>query len=151
MKPRISLVTLGVDDLDRAVKFYANGLGLKTEGVVGREFEHGAVAFFELEGGMRLALWPRTSLAHDAGLPVSASGSVDFALAHNVSSREEVDVVMAQAAAAGAVIVKPAGDTFWGGYAGYFQDPDRHLWEVAWNPQQGTVDAPGVTDRLATR
>jgi catechol 2,3-dioxygenase-like lactoylglutathione lyase family enzyme len=134
MKPRLSLVTLGVDDLDRAVRFYAEGLGLKTDGVVGREFEHGAVAFFELESGMRLALWPRASIAHDSGLPLAAPGSVDFSLAHNVSSRDEVDSVMAQATAAGARIVKPAGDTFWGGYAGYFQDPDRHLWEVAWNP-----------------
>ena len=142
MKPRISLVTLGVDDLDRALAFYAEGLGLRTQGVVGREFEHGAVAFFELEGGLRMALWPRASLAHDAGLPadaglpVGAAGSVDFALAHNVSSREEVDAVMAQAARAGARIVKPSVDTFWGGYAGYFRDPDRHLWEVAWNPQR---------------
>lgn len=134
MKPRISLVTLGVDDLDRAVRFYAAGLGLRTDGVVGREFEHGAVAFFDLEGGMRLALWPRASLSHDSGVPQDPPGSVDVCLAHNVSSREEVDAVMRQAAAAGGRIVKPAGDTFWGGYAGYFQDPDRHLWEVAWNP-----------------
>ncbi len=134
MKPRLSLVTLGVDDLDRAVRFYADGLGLKTDGVVGRELEHGAVAFFDLEGGIRLALWPRASLAHDSGLPQSTPGSVDVCLAHNVSSREEVDMVMRQAANAGARTVKPAADTFWGGYAGYFQDPDRHLWEVAWNP-----------------
>lgn len=134
MKPRLSMVTLGVDDLDRAVRFYAEGLGLKTDGVVGREFEHGAVAFFDLEGGMRLALWPRASLARDSGLPQSAPGSVDVCLAHNVSSREEVDAVMRQAADAGARTVKTAADTFWGGYAGYFHDPDRHLWEVAWNP-----------------
>ncbi len=134
MKPRISLVTLGVDDLDRAVGFYAKGLGLNTDGVVGREFEHGAVAFFDLEGGVRLALWPRSSLSHDSGLPQSEPGSVDVCLAHNVPSRAEVDAVMRQAAAAGARIVKPAGETFWGGYAGYFQDPDGHLWEVAWNP-----------------
>jgi catechol 2,3-dioxygenase-like lactoylglutathione lyase family enzyme len=134
MKPRISLVTLGVDDLDRAVGFYAKGLGLNTDGVVGREFEHGAVAFFDLEGGLRLALWPRSSLSRDCGLPQSEPGSADVCLAHNVSSREEVDAVMRQAAAAGARIVKPAGETFWGGYAGYFQDPDGHLWEVAWNP-----------------
>jgi catechol 2,3-dioxygenase-like lactoylglutathione lyase family enzyme len=133
MKPRISLVTLGVDDLDRAVRFYAEGLGLKTDGVVGRELEHGAVAFFDLEGGLRLALWPRASLAHDSGLP-AAPGSDDVCLAHNVASRAEVDAIMKQAAAAGARIVKPPGDTFRGGYAGYFQDPDRHLWEVAWNP-----------------
>lgn len=135
MKPRITLITLGVDDLERSVKFYAEGLGLKTEGIVGGEFEFGAVAFFELESGLRLALWPRKSLANDAGLPVGSPSSTEFSLAHNVASRPEVDAVMAQAAAAGAQIVKPAQDTFWGGYAGYFLDPDQHLWEVAWNPQ----------------
>ena len=135
MKPRITLITLGVDDLDRSVKFYAEGLGLKTEGIVGREFEFGAVAFFELAGGLRLGLWPRKSLAHDAGLPLGPASATEFALAHNVSSPAEVDAVMAQAANAGAQIVKPAQDTFWGGYAGYLMDPDGHLWEVAWNPQ----------------
>lgn len=140
MKPRITLVTLGVDDLDRAVRFYRDGLGLPTEGIVGEEFEHGAVAFFPLQGGLRLALWPRRSLAHDAGLPLEASSATEFSLAHNVSSKAEVDAVMAQAAAAGATIVKPAADTFWGGYAGCFQDPDRHLWEVAWNPAWSADD-----------
>ncbi|QLQ02182.1 MAG: VOC family protein [Thiobacillus sp.] len=135
MKPRVTLITLGVDDLDRAVKFYAEGMGLKTEGIVGREFAFGAVAFFELQGGLKLALWPRASLAHDTGLPPGAPNAIDISLAHNVASRAEVDAVMAEAAAAGARIVKPALDTFWGGYAGYFLDPDQHLWEVAWNPQ----------------
>ncbi len=135
MQPRITLITLGIDDLDRAVRFYRDSLGLKTPGIIGTEFEHGAVAFFELQPGLRLALWPRASLAHDSGLPVSPASPTDFCLAHNVLSKTEVDAVMAQAAAAGARIVKPARDTFWGGYAGYFQDPDGHLWEVAWNPQ----------------
>jgi uncharacterized protein len=134
VKPRITLVTLGVDHLQRAVRFYRDGLGLSTHGIVGQEFEYGAVAFFDLQPGLRLALWPRESLAHDAGLPLDPGGATDLCLAHNVASRAEVDVVMAQAETAGAVIVKPARDTFWGGYAGYFQDPDRHLWEVAWNP-----------------
>ncbi len=135
MKPRITLLTLGVDDLERAVAFYRDGMGLKTDGIIGKEFEYGAVAFFELESGMKLGLWPRRSLAHDTGLPVSAPGPANMSIAHNVGSREEVDVVMTQARAAGAVIVKAAGDTFYGGYAGYFHDPDQHLWEVAWNPQ----------------
>ena len=135
MKPRITLITLGVDDLDRALQFYRDGLGLKTDGIVGKEFEHGAVVFFELEGGLRLALWPRKSLAHDSGLPVTAASATDFCLAHNVSSKSEVDSVMSRARSAGATIVKAAHDTFYGGYAGYFQDPDQHLWEVAWNPQ----------------
>jgi catechol 2,3-dioxygenase-like lactoylglutathione lyase family enzyme len=132
------VITLGVDDLQRAVRFYRDGLGLKTEGIVGQEFEHGAVAFFELQPGLRLALWPRASLAHDAGLPLGGRGTTDLCLAHNVASKVEVDAVMAAAAAAaaGAVIVKPARETFWGGYAGYFQDPDRHLWEIAWNPRE---------------
>lgn len=134
MEPRITLITLGVGDLDRAVVFYRDGLGLETEGIVGTEFEHGAVAFFDLAGGLKLALWPRASLAHDAGLPVGPPSTTEFALAHNVGSSEQVDAVMAEATAAGATIVKPAADTFYGGYAGYFQDPDGHLWEVAWNP-----------------
>lgn len=134
MRPRITLITLGVDDLERAVAFYRDGLGWTTEGIVGTEFEHGAVAFFDLQPGLRLALWPRPSLAHDAGLPVRPPSPTDVALAHNVASREEADTVMGEARAAGAVIVKPAQVTFWGGYAGYFQDPDGHLWEVAWSP-----------------
>jgi catechol 2,3-dioxygenase-like lactoylglutathione lyase family enzyme len=135
MKPRITLVTLGVDDLERAVRFYRDGLGLATPGITGTAFEHGAVAFFELQAGLQLALWPRASLAHDAGLPRSPPSPTDFSLAHNVATPAEVDAVMAQARAAGATIVKPARNTFWGGYVGYFQDPDLHLWEVAWNPQ----------------
>jgi catechol 2,3-dioxygenase-like lactoylglutathione lyase family enzyme len=135
MKPRITLLTLGVDDLDSAVRFYRDGLGLRTEGIVGAEFEHGAVAFFDLQSGLKLALWPRASIAHDSGLPIAARSPTDFTIGHNVGSKAEVDAVMAQAGSAGAAIVKPAHDTFWGGYAGYFQDPDGHLWEVAWNPQ----------------
>ena len=135
MKPRISLVTLAVDDLERAVSFYRDGLGLHTPGIVGTEFEHGAVAFFDLAGGLKLALWPRASLAHDIAQPVGPRSATEFTLANNVRTREEVDDVMAQAQRAGARIVKPAQDTFYGGYAGCFADPDGHLWEVAWNPQ----------------
>lgn len=134
MKPRITVITLAVDDLERAVRFYRDGLGLPTEGIVGREFEHGAVAFFPLEGGVRLAVWPRASLAHDSGLARTPASPTDLSLGHNVASPAEVDAVMAQAERAGARIVKPAKATFWGGYAGYFQDPDGHLWEVVHNP-----------------
>jgi uncharacterized protein len=134
VKPRITLVTLGVDDLEKAVRFYRDGLGIPTEGIVGKEFEHGAVAFFDLQAGLKLALWPRSSLAHDSGIDALGRSPAAFSIGHNVSSKNEVDQVLAQAAGAGAVIVKPAQDTFWGGYAGYFQDPDAHLWEVAWNP-----------------
>ncbi|WP_439687871.1 Lactoylglutathione lyase-related enzyme, vicinal oxygen chelate (VOC) family [Cupriavidus oxalaticus] len=140
MKPRITLVTLGVDDLERAVRFYRDGLGLSTPGIVGQQFEHGAVAFFDLQAGLKLALWPRASLAHDAGVTVTPRSSTDFSLAHNVGDKAEVDAVMVQASAAGASVVKPAQDTFWGGYAGYFQDPDGHLWEVAWNPEMLPAD-----------
>jgi catechol 2,3-dioxygenase-like lactoylglutathione lyase family enzyme len=135
VKPRITLITLGVDDLDRSVQFYRDGLGFETKGIVGTEFEYGAVAFFELQAGLRLALWPRKSLSRDSGLPLGKPNATECCLAHNVASKAEVDSVMAEARAAGAVTVKPAQDTFWGGYAGYFQDPDQHLWEVAWNPQ----------------
>ena len=135
MKPRITLITIGVDDLEQSLRFYRDGLGLKTEGVVGKEFEHGAVAFFDLQAGLKLAIWPRKSIAHDSGVPLESPSPTEFTIGHNVSSKAEVDAVMEQAKKAGAVIVKPAQETFWGGYAGYFQDPDRHLWEVAWNPQ----------------
>ena len=135
MKPRITIITLGVDDLERSLRFYRDGLGLATEGIIGKEFEHGAVAFFELSGGLKLALWPRASIAHDTGLPASPRSPTEFTIAHNVSSSSEVDTVMAEAEKAGATVVKAAQKTFYGGYAGYFQDPDGHLWEVAWNPQ----------------
>lgn len=134
MKPRITLITLGVDDLERSLRFYRDGLGMRTDGIVGEEFEHGAVAFFDLDGGLKLALWPRASIAHDTGLSAGAPSATEFTLGHNVASRAQVDEVMEQAKRAGATIIKPAHETFWGGYAGYFQDPDRHLWEVAWNP-----------------
>lgn len=135
MKARITVLTLGVAELERAVRFYRDGLGFATDGIIGTEFEHGAVAFFDLQGGLRLALWPRASIAHDAGVAASAACPAELTIGHNVASRSEVDAVMATARAAGATIVKPAHATFWGGYAGYFADPDGHLWEVVWNPQ----------------
>ena len=134
MKPRITIITLGVDDLDKSLTFYRDGLGLSTQGIIGQEFEYGAVVFFELQHGVKLALWPRSSIAHDTHLSVHAPSATDFTLAHNVSSKEEVDLVMEQAKEAGAKIIKSAQDTFYGGYAGYFQDPDTHVWEIAWNP-----------------
>lgn len=135
MKPRLTVITLAVDDLERAVRFYRDGLGLKTDGIVGKEFEYGAVAFFDLQAGVKLALWPRKSICHDTGLPFDAPSPTGLTLGHNVSSVAEVDAVIDEALKAGATIVKPAQDTFWGGYAGYFQDPDQHLWEIVWNPQ----------------
>lgn len=135
MKARITVITLGVDDLDKAVTFYRDGLGWSTQGIIGTEFEYGAVAFFPLQEGVQLALWPRKSLSHDTGLKVTPSSATDMSLAHNVNTAAEVDAAMERVKAAGARIVKPAGKTFYGGYAGYFTDPDGHLWEVAWNPQ----------------
>ena len=134
MQARISVITLGVDDLERALRFYSDGLGFATEGIVGAEFEHGAVVFIDLQHGLKLALWPRSSLARDSGLALTPPCPTGLSLGHNVASRAEVDAVMEKAAHAGATIVKPAQVTFWGGYAGYFQDPDQHLWEVVWNP-----------------
>src|SRR5512138_1529347 len=114
MKPRITIITLGVDDLGRATAFYRDALGLATDGIVGREFEHGAVAFFDLQRGLKLALWPRESIAHDTGLAKSAPSPTELTLGHNVNSKAEVDVVMAQVEKAGATIVKRAQDTFYG-------------------------------------
>jgi catechol 2,3-dioxygenase-like lactoylglutathione lyase family enzyme len=135
VKPRITLLTLGVSDLERALAFYRDGLGLPSDGIVGREFEYGAVAFFKLQNGLGLALWPRSSIARDTGLAEQPPSATDLTIGHNVGSKAEVDAVLEQARRAGATVVKPAGDTFWGGYAAYFQDPDGHLWEVAFNPQ----------------
>ena len=140
MKPRITVLTLGVDDIEKSLRFYRDGLGLKTEGIIGKNFEHGVVAFFDLQAGLKLALWPRKSLAHDSGLALGAPSPTELSIGHNVSSKAEVDAVMDEAIRAGAVIVKPAQDTFWGGYAGYFQDPDQHLWEVVWNPHWSIKD-----------
>lgn len=133
MKPRITVLTLGVDDLERSLKFYRDGLGLPTEGIVGQEFEHGAVAFFDLQAGVKLAIWNRKDISHEAKVPLSAASSTEFTIGHNVESRAEVDRVMELAKKAGAVISDPAHETFWGGYSGHFQDPDGHIWEVVWN------------------
>jgi predicted lactoylglutathione lyase len=135
MQPRITVLTLGVDDLETSLRFYREGLGFPTEGIVGQEFEFGSVVFIQLQPGLRLALWPRKSISHDTGLPQTSSSPTEMTLGHNVGSKNEVDAVMGKANKAGAVIVKRAQDTFYGGYAGYFQDPDGHLWEVLWNPQ----------------
>lgn len=134
MKPRIKVLTLGVNDLERALAFYRDGMGLSTEGIVGTEFEDGAVVFFNMNDDLILALWPRTALAKDAKVSVSPPSSTEFSIGHIVKSKREVDSVMKQAEEAGATITDPARDRFWGGYSGYFQDLDGHLWEVAWNP-----------------
>ena len=134
MKPRITVITIGVDDLQKAVDFYADGLGFPTDGIVGEDLEYGAVAFFDLENGLKLAVWPRASIAHDSGIAIGGRSATELTIGHNVNTREEVDAGMAKATKAGAKIIKPAAETFWGGYAGYFQDPDGHLWELVYNP-----------------
>jgi catechol 2,3-dioxygenase-like lactoylglutathione lyase family enzyme len=140
MKPRITVITLGVNDLERSLEFYRDGLGLPTQGIIGKEFEHGAVAFFDLQAGLKLAIWNRKDIAHEAKIIQTASSSTEFTIGHNVGSKDEVDKVMEQAKKAGAVITDPAHDAFWGGYSGYFQDPDGHLWEVVWNPHWAITD-----------
>lgn len=135
MRPRISFVTLAVDDLERSLRFYRDGLHLPTDGVIGGEFgEDMKVVFITMNPGLILALWPRTSLQKESRIPSRPPNPGEFSLAHNVGTKEEVDAVIAEAATAGATIPVPASGKVWGGYSGYFQDPDGHLWEVAWNP-----------------
>jgi catechol 2,3-dioxygenase-like lactoylglutathione lyase family enzyme len=134
MKPRIKVITLGVSDLERSLAFYRDGLGFPTQGIIGTEFEHGAVVFFNMNDDLILALYPRTALAKEAKVPVSPTSPSEFSMGHIVGSKEEVDAIMRQAEKAGAHVTDPARDRFWGGYSGYFQDLDGHLWEIAWNP-----------------
>jgi len=140
MKPRVTVITLGVDNLKESLAFYRDGLGLPTQGIIGEEFEHGAVAFFDLQAGLKLAIWSRDDVAHDTGISKTAHSPTEFTIGHNVGTQNEVDAVMEQAKRAGATIIKPAGRTFWGGYAGYFKDPDDHVWEIVWNPQMEVAD-----------
>lgn len=141
MRPRIHVITLAVGDLDRALTFYRDGLGLESPGVGGTEFvgddttPAGAVAMFELEGGLILSLYPRTELAKDANIPVGPPQSGEFSIGHLVASRAEVDDLLARAEAAGATLTDRPHERPWGIYSGYFRDPDGHLWEVTWNPQ----------------
>jgi uncharacterized protein len=141
MKPRIDVITLAVADLERALTFYRDGLGLDSSGVLGTEFAGddvepaGAVAMFELPGGLIMCLYPRTELAKDAVVPLGPPKSGEFSIGHLVSSRAEVDAVLDQAKAAGATLTDRPHDRPWGIYSGYFRDPDGHLWEVIWNPR----------------
>lgn len=135
MKPQITVLTLGVDDLEESLGFYRDGLGWRTEGIVGTEFEGGAVAFFPLNNGLQLALYPKRQIAEDANVDETVSSPAEFTIGHNVASKEEVDDVMETAEEAGADVTDPPRDRVWGGYSGHFQDRDNHLWEVVWNPQ----------------
>ena len=141
MEPRIDVITLAVADLERALAFYREGLRLESSGVIGTEFAGddvnpaGAIAMFELPGGMILCLYPRTELAKDAKIPLGPPKTGEFSIGHAVSSKAEVDAVLAQAGAVGATLTDQAHDRPWGIYSGYFRDPDGHLWEVLWNPR----------------
>lgn len=135
MKPKIKVMTLGAGDLEKSLAFYRDGMGLPTQGIVGQEFEDGAVVFFNMNDDFMLALYPKAALAKDAGIPVTPSSPAEFSIGHFVASKREVDDLMKQAEKAGATITDPARDRFWGGYSGYFQDLDGHLWEILWNPQ----------------
>jgi hypothetical protein len=140
MQPHIHVITLGVDDLDRALTFYRDGLGLDSDGIIATEFAGdeknaaGAIATFQLHGGLILSVYPRTELAKDAKVSLEPATSGGFSLGHAVATREEVDSVLRDAEAAGAALTGPPHDRPWGIYSGYFQDPDGHLWEVLWNP-----------------
>lgn len=134
MKPRINVITLAVSDLEESLAFYRDGLGLPTKGITGTEFEDGAVVFIDMNDNLILALYPRVSLAKDANVSPGTPSPAELSIGHLVNSRQEVDAIMRQAKEAGAKITDPARDRFWGGYSGYFQDPDGHLWEIAWNP-----------------
>jgi len=134
MESRFTILTLGVDNLEKSYKFYHEGLGLASKGIVGKEFEHGDVAFFDLKNGITLALYSRDNLAWDSQLKKSEPSSTEFSIGYNTRNESEVETIMALAKKAGAKIVKHAQKTFWGGYGGYFQDPDGHLWEIAYNP-----------------
>jgi catechol 2,3-dioxygenase-like lactoylglutathione lyase family enzyme len=141
MDARIDVITLAVADLDRALAFYRDGLGLQTQGVIGTEFigndsaPSGATAMFELRAGLILALYPRTELAKDANIALAPPTSGEFSIGHLVSSKADVDALLSQAQAAGATLTDQPHDRPWGIYSGYFRDPDGHLWEVIWNPQ----------------
>ena len=141
MEPRINVITLAVDDLDRSLAFYRDGLGLDTPGVIGSEFvgdddsPDGTIVMFNLGGGLTLALYPRSELAKDAGVPLGGPKTGELSIGQLVSSRDDVDTVLAEAAAAGAILTDAPHDRPWGIYSGYFRDPDGHLWEIIWNPE----------------
>lgn len=135
MEPRITVITLGVNDLKTALGFYRDGLGWSTEGIVGTEYDGGAVAFVPLSSGLQLALYPKQQIAKDANVEETAPSPAEFTLGHNVGSKEAVDSVMRTADEAGAEVTDTPRDREWGGYSGHFLDPDDHLWEIVWNPQ----------------
>jgi predicted lactoylglutathione lyase len=140
VRPRIKVITLGVSDLEESLIFYRDGLSLSTQGIIGTEFEDGAVVFFNMNDDLILALYPRAALAKDAKVTDGQTSPAQFSIGHIVKSKQEVDALMKQAEKAGAKVTDPAHDRSWGGYSGYFQDLDGHLWEIAWNPQWAVTE-----------
>ena len=137
MEPRVTVITLGVSDLETSLRFYHDGLGWPTEGIVGTEIDGGAVAFFPLSNDLQLALYPKQQIAEDANVNETPPSPAEFTLGHNVGSKEAVDSVIKSAEEAGARVSDTPRDREWGGYSGHFLDPDDHLWEIVWNPQLG--------------
>jgi hypothetical protein len=134
MKQQVHYLTLGVNELERSMQFFREAFDWKTKGIMGAEYENGAIVSFELRSGLMLLLYERKNLAWDSGLEQTPDSATEFSVGHLVNTDKEVDVIMEQARKSGAVIIKPAHNTFWGGYGGYFKDIDGHLWEIAHNP-----------------
>ena len=141
MKPQINVITLAVNDLEKSFAFYRDGLGFPTKGIIGTEFKgtttepSGAVGFFELSGGLILALYPRSDLSKDSKIPPAPASSLEFSLGYLAESKDEVDALLRQAQVAGAILTDPAHERPWGIYSGYIKDLDGHLWEIIWNPE----------------
>lgn len=141
MKPQINVITLSVNDLEKSFEFYHDGLGFPTKGIIGTEFKGsatepaGAIGFFELQGGLFLALYPRSELSKDSKVPSVPTSSLEFSIGYLAESKDEVNSLLQQAQTAGATITDPAHDRPWGIYSGYFKDLDGHLWEIIWNPE----------------
>jgi len=140
MRQRINLLTVGVADLVQSMEFYQKGFGWQTKGIVGKEYEHGAVVMFELDNGGMLCLYERKNLAWDSKVSLHPESATEFSMGYFVNSDKEVDVIMEKAKKAGAKITKPGQKAFWGGYHGYLQDIDGHLWEIGHNPSWKVAD-----------
>jgi catechol 2,3-dioxygenase-like lactoylglutathione lyase family enzyme len=149
MQPGIHVITLAVHDLERSLVFYREGLGFDSPGVIGTQFAGdetdapGAAVMFRLDGDLILALYPRSSLAKDADVPLAPAKTGEFSIGHIVGERSEVDAVLAQAQAAGATVTAPPRDRPWGIYSGYFRDPDGHLWEIIWSDPSRAAESTG--------
>jgi uncharacterized protein len=145
VEPRIHVITLAVGDLERALRFYRDGLGLPTSGVTGTDYKGddltpaGDVVMFHLADGLTLALYPRSELAKDANIPLGPPKSGEFSIGHIVPERADVDALLERAVAAGATLTEEPHDRAWKIYSGYFRDPDGHLWEIIWDARPTSI------------